>query len=422
LQARRRENLISLEEAQALVLEAAAPLDTELVPLNKANGRVLAEEVRSFHDEPAIAQAAVDGYAVRSAEVTSASPQRGILLSVVGETSAGHKRRLEVKQGEAVRVMTGGSVPGGADAVVPQELVETVDKTGIRVMRPVASGDHLIPVGAEFQRGQHFLSNGTVLRAKELSMLAALGCTRVTVRRQPVVAVLATGSELVPVGERLRPGQVFASNLFTVANLVHRCGGKVASLDIAADNLKVLTSSIRSRTKADVVVTTGGTGRGRRDLVTASVAELSGRLLFRGIAMTPGKQTLLAKLGDALLFGLPGRPPATYVAFEQLVRPALLRMLGLSQVFLPEMTATLSHPFRVKGKILSFLFCRLIFGPEGLQAQTLRSETKGMLTEMAAANGLLKVPAEKKFLETGERVKVQLLDMGVEGLSYFREL
>ncbi len=421
MQSPRRDRLISLEEAQALVLQTAAPIDTEVVSLKDADGRVLAEEIRASHDEPALPQAAMDGYAVRSSDVDPASPERRILLSVVGEVSAGQKGRLEVKQGEAVRVMTGASMPEGADAVAPQEMTETVDR-GIRVTRPVAAGDYLIPVGAEFHRNQHLLCSGTVLRTGGLTMLAALGCSRVTVRRQPTVAVLATGSELVELGERLRPGQVFASNLHTVAHLVNRCGGKVASRTTVGDDLNTLKNSIQEDTAVDVVVTTGGTGQGEKDLVCAAVAELGGRLFFKGVAMTPGKQALFAKLGDTLLFGLPGRPPATYVAFEQLVRPALLSMLGISRVFLPELTARLSHPIRGRGKMLSFLFCRLVFRPEGLQAQTLRSETKGMLTEMLAANGLLKVPARKKCLQTGERVKVQFLDVGLDGLSYFTEL
>ena len=360
LQAQEGENLISLEAAQDLVVETAAPLGTEVVQLKDGYGRVLAEEIRSSHDEPSIPQAAMDGYAVRSVDVKSASPRKGILLSMAGKVSAGQGGHLEMKQGEAVRVMTGGSVPGGADAVVPQELTSTVDD-GILVMKPVAAGEYLIPVGAEFHRDQHLLANGTVLRANELTMLAALGCSRVTVRRKPIVTVLSTGNELVEVGERLEAGQVFASNLHTVARLVNRCGGRAISLGIAGDNLNILASGIQRGTEADVVVTTGGTGKGDKDLVSSAIGKLGGELYFRGIAMTPGKQTLFAKLGDTLLFGLPGRPPATYIAFEQVVRPALLSMLGISQVFLPEMTATLSHAVKGKGKILSFFLCRLLF-------------------------------------------------------------
>ena len=420
LPSQERVNLISLEAAQNLVVETAAPLATEVVHLEDGYGRVLAEEIRSSHDEPSIPQATMDGYAVRSVYVKSASPKRGIFLSVVGKVSAGQGRHLEIKQGEAVRLMTGGSVPGGADAVVPQELTATVDE-GILVMTPVETGEYIIPVGAEFHRDQQLLSNGTVLRATELTMLAALGCATVTVRKKPVVAVLATGNELVEVGERLEAGQVFASNLHTVAHLVKRCGGRAISLGIAADNLNILASGIQRGTEADVVVTTGGTGKGEKDLMSAAIARLGGDLYFRGIAMTPGKQTLFAKMGDTLLFSLPGRPPATYIAFEQVVRPALLSMLGISQVFLPETTATLSHAVKGKGKILSLHFCRLLLGPDGPQVESLRSLKKGMLNEMLVANGLLKLPAAKDYLEAGESVGVQLLDTGLAGLSYCQE-
>ena len=415
-----REDPISLEAAQGVVLSEAAPLDTEVVTLKNASGRVLANQIRSSHDEPSIPQAAMDGYALRSADVKTASSQKGIRLSVIGKVSAGQKRGLKVKQGEAVHIMTGGSLPGGADAVVPQEFAEVV-KEGIRVIRPVKAGDYLVPVGAEFQRDQHILPSGTVLRTRELTMLAALGHTRVHVRRQPVVAVLATGSELVEVGERLEPGQTFASNLHTVAHLANRCGGKANYLGVAGDSLNVLARKFQRGTKDDVIVTTGGTGKGEKDLVPDAIAKLGGDFLFRGVAMIPGKQTLVAEMGDTLLFGLPGRPAATYIAFEQLVRPVILRMLGVSQVYMPEMTATLSHPVKLKGRIQSFLFCRLFFGPSGPQVESLRSEAKGMLTEMLAANGLLRLPPGREYLEAGEAVRVQLLDLGLEGLSYFEQ-
>ena len=415
----RKENLISLEEAQSLILQAVAPLDTEMLHLKDAGGRVLAKTVRSSRDEPALPQAAMDGYAVRSADVKPDFHESGTTLLVIGEICAGQRGRLELKQGEAVRVMTGGTLPKGADAVVPQEMTETVDR-GIRLKRPVLAGDYLIPVGAEFHRGQDLLAVGTVLRVRELTMLAALGCEMVSVRRQPEVAVIATGTELVKVGERLRPGHVFASNLHTVSHLVKRCGGKVASLNTVGDELDLLTRAIQQGTDADIIVTTGGTGRGKKDLVSAGVANMGGDFCFRGVAMTPGKQTLFAKLGNTLFFCLPGRPPATYIAFEQLVRPALLSMLGISKVFLPEMTATLRRPIKRIGNILSFNFCRLLFVSDKLQAESL--ETTGMLTEMSASNGLLKVAPHKEQLETGEQVRVQLLDIGLEGLSYFEKL
>lgn len=410
--------LITLERAQQLVLAQAKPLPTEVVQLEEGSGRVLAEGVQASKDEPIATQAVMDGYAVRSADVRSASPEGNVLLTVVGVVGAGQRSDYKLRGGEALRVMTGATLPEGADAVVPQEMTESISER-VRVTAPVAPGDHLLPVGAEIRRGQQLISHGTVLRAKELTVLATQGYDKIEARRQPVVSVLATGSELKEVGERLDGGEVFASNLHTVSQLVKHCGGMVRSMAIAGDDLKSLTVTLGRESQADVVVTTGGTGRGEKDLVAAAIAALDGDLFFQGVAITPGKQTIFAQLNQTLLFGLPGRPPATYVAFEQLVRPVLLRMLGLSRVFLPEITATLSHSIWVKGRTLSFLFSRLTFGSRGPEVEPLRSKTQGILAEMLAANALIRVEPGRDRLEKGEGVRVQLLDLGLDGLSYF---
>jgi molybdopterin molybdotransferase len=410
--------LMSLQEAQQIVLGQVQPLPTALVPLEEARGRVLAQEVRASVDEPSTTQAAMDGYAVRSEDVESASSGGDIFLKVVGQLGIGQRSEHRLKDRETLRVMTGASLPEGADAVVPEEMTES-HSGRVRVMAPVAPGDYLLPAGAEIRRGQQLLSKGTVLRARELTALATQGYSTIEAIRQPVVTVVATGSELKEVGERLHGGEVFASNLHTVSQLVKGCGGVIRSVEIARDDLHSLTESIRRGGQADVVVTTGGTGRGEKDLVSAAIATLGGELFFHGVAMSPGKQTIFAQLNKTLVFGLPGRPVATYVAFEQLVRPMLLRMIGLSQVFLPEITARLTHSIRLKGKIVSFLFSSLTFGPRGPEVKDLRSKRQGLITEMLLSNSLIKVEAGINRLQKGEGVRVQLLDLGLDGLSYF---
>ena len=412
------DNLVSLEEAQGLALAAAVPLATEKVQLEDASGRVLAEEVRALRDEPPSTQALMDGYAVHSEDVDAASSEKPVFLTVVGTVGPGQQIDQQLKRKEAIRVMTGAPLPAGADAVVPHEMTEIVAE-GVVVKAVVASGDYLIPAGTELQMDQHLLTGSTVLGAKELTILATQGYSTIQVRRQPVVAVLATGSELVEVGESLGQNGVFASNLHTVSHLVHQYGGRARALGVAGDTVERLARFMEKGSRADVIVTTGGTGKGEKDLVSDAIQTLGGDVLFHGVAMSPGKQALFAKLGGTLLFGLPGRPAATYIAFEQLVRPVLLQMLGISQVFPPETTAVLSGSVKVRGNILSFLFGRLIFGPAGLEVESLRAERKGVLTEMLAANCLLQVPAGRDRLDKGEPVKVQLLDLGLEGLSYF---
>lgn len=412
--------LISLEEAQGLALAAAVPLATEKVKLENASGRVLAEEVRALRDEPPITQAAMDGYAVHSRDVDAASSEKPVFLAVVGAVGPGQQIDQQVKRKEAIRVMTGATLPAGADVVVPQEMTEIVTE-GVVVKSPVASGDYLIAAGAELQMDQHLISGSTVLGAKELTILATQGYSTVRVRRQPVVAVLATGSELVEVGKSLDQKGVYASNLHTVSHLVNHYGGRAKVLGIAADKVERLARFIEKGSKADVIVTTGGTGKGEKDLVSGAIGALGGDVLFHGVAMSPGKQALFSKLGGPLLFALPGRPAATYIAFEQLVRPVLLRMLSLTQVLPPETTAVLRDSVQVRGRTLSFLFGRLMFGPAGLEVESLRSERKGILTEMLAANCLLRVPPGRDQLDKGEPVTVQLLNLGLHGLCYFPE-
>ncbi len=412
------EKMLSLEEAQRVALAAAVPLSTEKVQLENGSGRVLAEEVRALRDEPPATQAAMDGYAVHSEDVNAASSEKPVFLTVVGTVGPGQQIDQQLKRKEAIRVMTGALLPAGADVVVPHEMTEIVAE-GIVVKAVVASGDYLISAGTELQMDQHLLSGSTVLGAKELTILATQGYSRVKVRRQPVVAVLATGSELVEVGESLDQSGVFASNLHTVSHLVHQYGGRARALGVAGDKVERLARFMEKGSRADVIVTTGGTGKGDKDLVSGAIQTLGGEVIFHGVAMSPGKQALFAKLDETLLFGLPGRPAATYIAFQQLVRPVLLQMLGISRVFPPETTAVLSGSVKFRGKLLSFLFGRLIFGPAGLEVESLRSEKKGILTEMLAANCLLQIPPGRDRLEKGEPVKVQLLDLGLEGLSYF---
>ena len=410
--------LVSLEEAQSLALAAVVPLATEKVQLEDASGRVLAEEVRALRDEPPATQALMDGYAVHSEDVDAASSEKPVFLTVVGTVGPGQQIDQQVKRKEAIRVMTGAILPAGADAVVPHEMTEIVSE-GVVIKAVVAPGDYLIAAGAELQMDQHLLTGSTVLGAKELTILATQGYSTVKVRRQPMVAVLATGSELVEVGKSLDKKGVFASNLHTVSHLVNHYGGRARVLGIAGDQVERLAPIMEEGSRTDVIVTTGGTGKGEKDLVSAAIRTLGGDVLFHGVAMSPGKQALFAKLDGTLLFGLPGRPAATYIAFEQLVRPVLLHMLGFFQVFPPETTAALSGSVKVRRKLLSFLFGRLIFGPAGLEVESLRSERKGILTEMLAANCLLRVPQGRDRLDKGEPVKVQLLDLGLEGLSYF---
>lgn len=407
--------MTSLEEAHELILEAAAPLAAELLPLEEACGRVSAEEIRAGRDEPPLPRAAMDGFAVRSAD-TAALP----ILRVVGTVGPGGSCPRSLGPGEAVRIATGAPLPEDADAVVPEEFTLT-ETDGIRLASRVGPGDYVVPVGAECRRGQPLLFPGTVLGPTELSVLAALGYDRMKVQRRPRVAVLSTGNELVEVSGRQGLYGVFASNLRAVVHLVNSCGGSALPVGIAPDRLEAVVSGIRQGLDADLVVTTGGTGRGEGDLLAAAVRELGGNIHFQGVAIAPGKQTLFARVREVPLLGLPGRSSAVEVAFHQMVRPALLRMLNLPHVLLPEITASLGQPVNGKAHVQVFVRCRVMLGGDGPRAVPAHSGTQGMMAEMLASNALVKLPPGTGRLGAGEQVRVQLLDLGLKGLSYFAD-
>lgn len=408
---------IGLEEAQRLILGVVEALDSEVVPLGDGCERVLAEEVRARRDYPPFRRAAMDGYALRSGDLIHLPPE-GMILKVRGIVGPGASGKIMIGPGEAIRILTGGSLPAGTDAVVPQEMVETVPG-GIRLHLVLKPGDYVIPAGSEAREGQSLITPGLVLGALELTVLADLGYREVRIRRRPRVAVLATGDELVAAREPESPDTVFPSNLQLLLHLVRAAGGEAVSLEAVKDRRDLLGAALRRGLGAEIVVTTGGTGRGDRDLVAAAVTELRGELLFRGVAMRPGKQALSARVGHTLVFGLPGRTPAAHIAFLQLVRPALLAMLGLSPVFLPEVSAGLAQPLRVQADLTSFIRSRLFLGSDGPEVSLLGAEAGGLMAQMLAANSLMVIPPGREQLEAGERVRVQPLNLGLEALRYF---
>jgi molybdopterin molybdotransferase len=408
---------ISLEEAQRLILGVVKALDSEVVPLAEGRGRVLAEEVRARRDYPPFSRSAMDGYAVRSGDFIRLPPE-GMILRVQGIIGPGGSSEARIEPGEAIRILTGGCLPAGADAVVPQEMVHKVPG-GIRLHVALRPGDSVIPAGSEAREGQSLMTPGLVLEALELTVLADLGYREVRVRRRPRVAVLATGDELAAAGDQGSPETVFPSNLQLLLHLVRAAGGEAVSLEAAKDRRDLLGAALRRGLEAEVVVITGGTGRGDRDLVAAAVTELGGELLFRGVAMRPGKQALAARVGDTLVFGLPGRPPAAHIAFLQLVRSALLPMLGLSRVFLPEVTARLDRPLRVQADLTSFIHSRLFLRGDRPEVSSVGAEAGGLMAQMLAANSLMVIPPGREQVEAGERVRVQPLNLGLEVLRFF---
>lgn len=405
--------LVPLGRYRAELLGRFAPLPPMAVGLLEARGAVLAEDVRAAADIPAFANSAMDGYAVRAAEVTA-----GTVLDVVGERAAGAGLGAPVEAGQAVRIMTGAPVPPGADAIVPVEVADEADGRVVLRHGPSA-GDHVRPAGEDVGRGETVLRAGRVLGAADVGMLAAVGRASVRVYPRPRVVVVPTGDELREPGEPLPPGAIRDANGYALTALASESGAEATRWPIVRDDLDALRAAFRAAVvDADVVVTTGGVSAGRYDFVKVVLDEL-GDVAAVKVGVQPGMPQAFGFLSDGgrrvACFGLPGNPVSAYVSFELLVRPALRRLAGHGSLARPRVTAVLDEPVSSPPGRVSFLRVRLSraegdpSGGPGWRARPTGGQGSGILRSVVDADGLAEVPAGDTSLPAGTVVVVHLL-------------
>jgi molybdopterin molybdotransferase len=318
-------DLISVADAQRVILERAKPLEAERVPIERATGRVLAQSAAAVVDLPPFPSSAMDGYAVRSGD-TAAAP---VVLPVVERIAAGSPASRPLGAGEAMGIATGGAVPEGADAVVPIEVVQESDE-GLAVAAPVAAGANVRDPGGDVRAGETVLEPGVVLGPGQVGALGAAGVSEVQCTKRPRVGILVTGSELRQPGETLEPGQIYESNGLLLATALGLAGAVPAQLGVVADEEEEHRRTMeRALLGFDMLVTTGGASVGPHDLVRKVQAELRVEELFWGVKMKPGKPVAFGVRRDHLVFNLPGNPVSVLATFELLVRPAINALLGL---------------------------------------------------------------------------------------------
>jgi molybdopterin molybdotransferase len=318
-------DLISVAEAQRLILERAKPLEAERVPIERATGRVLAEPAAAAVDLPPFPSSAMDGFAVRSADTTKAP----VTLPVVARIAAGAPASRPLAPGEAMAIATGGAVPDGADAVVPIEVVEE-EADGVTVSAAVAAGTNVRERGGDVNAGETVLGPGVLLGPGQVGALAAAGVAEVRAAKRPRVGILVTGSELRQPGEALEAGQIYESNGLLLATALQLAGAVPAQLGVVADTEDEHRRTMeRALLGFDMLVTTGGASVGPHDLVRKVQAELRVEEVFWGVAMKPGKPVAFGVRRDHLVFNLPGNPVSVLATFELLVRPAVNALLGL---------------------------------------------------------------------------------------------
>ncbi|MFN8499878.1 MAG: gephyrin-like molybdotransferase Glp [Anaerolineae bacterium] len=403
--------LLTVNEALAQILDFFSPLPLERVPLLESLDRVLAEDVRAPQDIPPFTNSAMDGYAVQSADLADASQTRPRRLRVIGQIAAGDAPSLTVAPGTAVRIMTGAPLPDGADAVVRFELTQPAD--GEVVVRATAeAGENVRPAGEDVRAGQVAIPRGTIIRPHVIGLLASLGCSEVACHRQPRVAILATGDELVPLGESLRPGQIRNSNEYTLAALVQEAGGTPVCLGIARDNAAHLKGKLAEGLAqgVDLFLTSAGVSIGDYDIVKDVLAE-EGVVHFWQVAIKPGKPLAFGLMRGVPLIGLPGNPVATAVAFEAFARPAILTMLGRPRPYRVELPAVLDEEVHNSGR-RHYMRAWVRRVGETFHVATrgygVSTQGSGIQSSLVWANCLLIVPEDVTYLPAGSLVEVQL--------------
>ncbi|MCC6209994.1 MAG: molybdopterin molybdotransferase MoeA [Burkholderiales bacterium] len=398
---------LRVDRAAAAIRACLDPVkDSEIVALRESLGRVLAQDIVSAIDVPGHDNSAMDGYAVRFADLEGESTLRQIGAALAGTPFDG-----TVRAGECVRIMTGAVMPKGADTVVVQEVCR-VDKAGERVMVPPGqkAGQNVRAAGEDLKAGAPVLGPGRRLRAAELGLIASLGIGEVAVRRRLRVAFFATGDELASIGAPLREGQVYDSNRYTLHGMLARLGVDIVDMGVVRDDPARLEAAFRrAAAEADAVITTGGVSVGEADFVRELMARL-GEVLFWKIAMRPGRPMAFGRIGKAFLFGLPGNPVAVMVTFYQFVREALLLLGGVSPSAIPLLTAASARSIRkVPGR--TEYQRGIVFREDGgWKVRTTGQQGSGVLRSMSEANCFIVLEHERGPVQAGEPVQVQLFE------------
>lgn len=383
--------LLSVDDALRMVLDAARdPLPAETVAIAAAVGRTLAAPLAALRTQPPFAASAMDGYAVRAADV--ATP--GARLAVIGSAPAGHAFPGEVGPGQAVRIFTGAPIPQGADAVLIQENADPLDGgTAVRARTAEPAGRFVRPAGLDFRAGEALLARGHRLTPRSQALAAAMGHAAVSVARRPRVAVLATGDELVRPGEAMRADQIVASNVYAVAGMVTESGGEPIDLGIATDDFAALEAAVAAaeRAGADVLVTLGGASVGDHDLVQSALVARGMTLGFWRIAMRPGKPLIFGRLGRMAILGLPGNPVSSIVCARLFLQPLLRALSGdPTAADDPSEPAVLGGPLPQNDMRQDYLRASVAVDPDGRRRATpFTRQDSSMLRLLADAQALI---------------------------------
>jgi len=382
----------------------------EIIPIDQATGRILAQDIRSDEDVPGFSRSTMDGYAVYAASTFGASEGNPAYLTLDGVIPMGENPTATVVPGKAIRISTGGMLPKGADSVVMLEYATEIDENTLEVYKSVAPGGNVITQGEDIQKDQSLLSAGLMLRPQEIGLLAALGREQVNVYKKPVVGIISTGDEIVPIQNIPGPAQVRDINSYSISSQIVQAGGIPLSFGIIKDNYDALIETYKQALqKTDMLILSGGSSVGTRDLTIEVLKSLNdSKILVHGIPISPGKPTILARAGNKPVWGLPGHVTSAMVVFNRVVRPFIAHTAGINK---DNKQHTRFIPAKISRNIASaqgrtdFVRVRLKQSDDGLWAEPVLGKS-GLINTMLQADGLIEIDMNTEGLDKGTAVSV----------------
>ncbi len=402
--------MLRIEDALSIILDRTPTLSEEEILLSASTGRVLRREAMSDLDLPPFDRSRMDGYALQASNTAGANSDHPVRLREIGEAAAGYSFDGVVESGQAVRIMTGAPLPAGTDAVQKIEVINVTGDGWIEVQEATKPGQFITPRGIEARAGDVMVKAGERITPAVAAVLASFGYARVMVSRRPRIALLSTGTELVEVEQKPGPSQIRNSNTYSLAGYAEAAGAEVLSSGIVRDDFKATRDAIaKGVAEADVVILSGGVSMGDYDLVKPALLELGAEIFVEKVAMHPGKPTVFAKVGEKVIFGLPGNPVSVAVSFHLFARPALLKMQGANELHLPRIQAYATRQVKGAPPRRSHQPGRLTIRQGRAKVEPLKWSGSSDLVAFMNADCLIVVPEDHASVSEGDLVEVILL-------------
>jgi molybdopterin molybdotransferase len=382
---------------------------SEQTSLPQAAGRILAEDLIADDDLPDFPRAIVDGYAVKGSSTFGSSESNPAYLTISGSIAMGESPEFTVGPGEAARIATGGMLPRGADSVVMIEHTEAIDDTTIEVYRSVAPGQNMIAIGEDIKKQSHVLMKGQMIRPQETGLLAALGKQKIAVYQKPVIGIISTGDEIVPISEKPRRGQIRDINTYTLSGLIHEAGAVAVSYGIVRDDFEILLEKCKlALDQCDMILISGGSSVGARDFTVDVLSALQdSKILVHGISISPGKPTILANVQNKAFWGMPGHVVSAMIVFSQVVKPFIAHLSGQvgGQKKERRLQARLSRNVASRQGRIDFIRVQLRLEEGRLWADPVLGKS-GLISTMVNADGLVEIDINTEGLDKGDEVQV----------------